>query len=93
MTKYVKACDCPLDRDYNSFIAGKFHEVEVRDGKCVHCGYMAIDMKFTDLQNKHQDIPDKLDEIQDQTLELSQDAINSLGGNDVHFDEFSKGIY
>lgn len=94
MTKYVKVCDCPPTGEYNSFVAGKFRQVETHGENCIHCGYVAMNMKLSDLQNKRHDATDKVDEIQDQTLELDQETINSLeGGEDVHFNEFSEGVY
>ena len=95
MNKYVKVCDCPPTGEYSSFVAGKFREVETKDGACVHCGYIAMTMKFNDLNGKRTTVESKSDEIQDQTLELDQNTIGDLdlGGEDVHIDEFSKSFY
>jgi hypothetical protein len=96
MKKYVKVCDCPPTGNYNSFVAGKFRQVETKNDICIHCGHMAMDMKMSDLENKKKVmVIHKEDEVQDQTLELGQNEIDRLdiGGNHVHIDEFSEGIY
>ena len=96
MNKYVKVCDCPPTGDYYSFVAGKFRPVEVKDGNCIHCGYMAMTMKETDLENKRKTSnTNKVDEVQDQTLELDQCDIDRLdiGEDHVHFDESSESFY
>lgn len=78
MSKYIKVCDCPSAGSYRSFVAGNFRKVDTHNGMCVHCGYMAKDMSATSVNINSMVITEKIDEIQDQTLELNEATISLL---------------
>jgi Zn ribbon nucleic-acid-binding protein len=94
MSKYVKVCDCPADSNYDAFVAGKFRKVETKNGSCVHCGYIAMDMKESDINKRKSKKTDIKSQKESQEEVLTEEWVlksldSSSGGDLVYFDELS----